>query len=232
MTKKPVYIVHCIDTEGPLYESVDVTFERLRSIFHLDLEPSVDLLRRLQAGTVNLGGLEAAVQKVVDPHLLAYNDTWDKVDAMLDRLMRESFRTRFAILRVGDGSITGSALTTSITIRIRGAETWDTTMSLNIIDGRFARPVRRRMDCISTIIPIRSAAKPIAAPLTGGRPLTVCNRYCRGGSSIIIGFLPRIVRGFTSSVPTAIGFWNSTSRSTFRIRRWSTTGSMEPSSVC
>jgi hypothetical protein len=94
MTKSPVYIVHCVDTEGPLYESVDVTFERLRSIFHLELEPSVELLRRLQAREVDLGGLEAAVQKVVDPHLLAYNDSWGKVDCMLAELMCESFRTQ------------------------------------------------------------------------------------------------------------------------------------------
>lgn len=91
---KPVYIVHCIDTEGPLYESVDATFERLREIFHLNLPASEDLLRRLQAGEVPLDGLEAAVQKVVDPHLLAYNDTWDKVDAMLAKLMSESYRTQ------------------------------------------------------------------------------------------------------------------------------------------
>jgi hypothetical protein len=90
---KPVYIVHCIDTEGPLYESVDATFDRLREIFHLNLPASQDLLRRLQAGEVPLEGLEAAVQKVVDPHLLAYNDTWDKVDAMLAKLLSESFRT-------------------------------------------------------------------------------------------------------------------------------------------
>jgi hypothetical protein len=89
---KPVYIVHCVDTEGPLYESVDATFDRLREIFHLNLPASQDLLRRLQAGEVELGGLEAAVRKVVDPHLLAYNDTWDKVDAMLAKLMSESFR--------------------------------------------------------------------------------------------------------------------------------------------
>jgi hypothetical protein len=94
MTKKTVYIVHCIDTEGPLHEAVDATFERLRAIFHLELEPSIDLLRRLQAGEVHLGGLEAAVQKVVDPHLLTYNDTWDKVDTMLDELMSKSFRTQ------------------------------------------------------------------------------------------------------------------------------------------
>ena len=93
MTDNAVYIVHCIDTEGPLYESVDATFERLRDIFQLELEPSSRLLRQLQAGEVPLGGLEAAVQKVVDPSLLAYNDTWDKVDAMLAELMHESFRT-------------------------------------------------------------------------------------------------------------------------------------------
>jgi len=91
---KPVYIVHCIDTEGPLHESVDATFDRLREIFHLNLSPSEDLLRRLQAGEVPLEGLEAAVQKVVNPHLLAYNDTWDKVDAMLKKLLSESFRSQ------------------------------------------------------------------------------------------------------------------------------------------
>jgi hypothetical protein len=92
MPGKPVYIVHCIDTEGPLYESIDATFERLRDIFRLELEPSSEMLRRLQAGTEDLGGLEAAVQRVVDPHLLAYNDTWDKVDAMLAEVMSEAFR--------------------------------------------------------------------------------------------------------------------------------------------
>ncbi len=88
-----VYIVHCIDTEGPLFESIDATFERLRAIFKLQLEPSVETLRRLQAGTLALGGLEAAVQKVVNPQLLAYNDTWDKVDDMLVTCMGEDFRT-------------------------------------------------------------------------------------------------------------------------------------------
>jgi len=92
MENTPVYVVHCIDTEGPLHESIEATFERLRDIFHLELEPSPDLLRRLQAGDVYLGGSEAAVQRVVDPHLLAYNDSWDKVDAMLAELMAPSFR--------------------------------------------------------------------------------------------------------------------------------------------
>ncbi|MCI0627129.1 MAG: hypothetical protein L0387_36700 [Acidobacteria bacterium] len=89
-----VYVVHCIDTEGPLYESMEATFERLNSIFHLHLKPSEELLRRLQTGTVDLSGKEAAVRQVVDPRLLAYNDTWEKVDAMLADALSERFRSR------------------------------------------------------------------------------------------------------------------------------------------
>jgi hypothetical protein len=89
---RPVYVVHCVDTEGPLHESVEATFERLKAIFGLDLEPGVALLRQLQAGEVDLGGIEQAVRKVVDPHLLNYNDTWDKIDGMLTSCMSSEFR--------------------------------------------------------------------------------------------------------------------------------------------
>ena len=88
-----VHVVHCIDTEGPLHEPLEATFERLHALFGLRLPPDPQTLRRLQAGAIDLGGLEAAVQRVVDPHLLAYNDTWDKVDAMLAASMSEAFRT-------------------------------------------------------------------------------------------------------------------------------------------
>jgi hypothetical protein len=91
---RPVYVVHCVDTEGPLHESVEATFERLEAIFGIDLEPSVALLRQLQAGEVDLGGIEQAVRKVVDPHLLGYNDTWDKIDDMLASCMSPAFRER------------------------------------------------------------------------------------------------------------------------------------------
>jgi hypothetical protein len=87
-----VHVVHCIDTEGPLHESVDATFERLHGIFGLELEPSRATLAKLQAGELDLGGIEADVQRVVDPHLLAYNDTWDKVDAMLEECLSPGYR--------------------------------------------------------------------------------------------------------------------------------------------
>ena len=96
-----VQVVHCIDTEGPLHESLEATFERLRGMFGLEFEPSATMLRRLQDGEVDLGGREAAVQKVVDPRLLAYNDTSDKIDLMLDDCMSTSFREQMRDLEGG-----------------------------------------------------------------------------------------------------------------------------------
>ncbi|RJR32846.1 MAG: hypothetical protein C4576_29130 [Desulfobacteraceae bacterium] len=89
-----VYIVHCVDTEGPLYESLPATFERIKHIFHLDLPASRELLSKLQAGEVDLGGLETAVQQVVNPQILRYNDTWDKIDLMLNHLLSAEFRNQ------------------------------------------------------------------------------------------------------------------------------------------
>jgi len=88
----PVYIVHCTDTEGPLHESLGATFERLEHIFHLKLEPSRELLLQLQRGAVDLGGIEKSVQKVINPKLLVYNDTWDKLDAMQNDALSSQFR--------------------------------------------------------------------------------------------------------------------------------------------
>ena len=58
MTSSTVHVVHCVDTEGPLHESIPATFERIENIFGLELEPSSALLKKLQAGEVELGGIE------------------------------------------------------------------------------------------------------------------------------------------------------------------------------
>lgn len=39
MTPKIVHVVHCIDTEGPLYESLPETFKRLKELFDIELVP-------------------------------------------------------------------------------------------------------------------------------------------------------------------------------------------------
>lgn len=90
-----VYVVHCVDTEGPLYESLEATFERLDHIFGINLEPDRNTLERLQEGKIDLGGKEKAVQKVVDPCLLDYNESWDEIESMLDEVLSPGYRNRF-----------------------------------------------------------------------------------------------------------------------------------------
>lgn len=90
-----VYIVHCTDAEGPMYESLEATFSRLKDIFNLDLQPSNALLKKLQNCEVNLNGLEEDVARVIHPRLINYNDTWGKIDMMLEKIMSEDFRNSF-----------------------------------------------------------------------------------------------------------------------------------------
>ncbi|WP_421281537.1 hypothetical protein [Aeromonas taiwanensis] len=87
-----VYVVHCIDTEGPLTEPLVATFERLKSIFGIDLPATPGNLARLQAGQLPLDGLEDIVAKTFHPSLLAYNDTWEKINAMLVEILSPDYR--------------------------------------------------------------------------------------------------------------------------------------------
>ena len=90
-----VYVVHCIDTEGPLNESLEATFERIKHIYHLDLKPSNHLLKDLQQGKVDLGGLEDSVKNTLNPHFLDYNNSWHKIEKMLSSCLSSEFRSKF-----------------------------------------------------------------------------------------------------------------------------------------
>ena len=89
-----VYVVHSIDTEGPLYESLDATFERLEKIFGFRIEPTSDNLRKIQQGDMDLGGREEQAARVVAPQLINYNDDYGKIRKMLDHIGSEAFRNK------------------------------------------------------------------------------------------------------------------------------------------
>jgi hypothetical protein len=90
-----VLIAHAIDTEGPLYEPLAAKFERLRDLFGIDgIAHTEENLRRLRAGEIPLGGREADVTRVLNGRLTNYNDIWDKVDAVLERVTIPAFRNR------------------------------------------------------------------------------------------------------------------------------------------
>ena len=92
---KTVYIVHCIDTEGPLYESLEAKFGRLEDLYGIsNVEPTMENFVKLQKAQIDLGGSELQVAETFSGHLSNYNDTWDKIDNMLDSIMSDDFRNK------------------------------------------------------------------------------------------------------------------------------------------
>ncbi len=92
LQEKIVYVVHCVDTEGPLYESLDATFERLWQIFNIRLEPTKDNLKKLQNGEIDLGPITKTVQNLISPGRVSFNETWEDIGGMLGRITSLSFR--------------------------------------------------------------------------------------------------------------------------------------------
>ena len=91
---KNLYIVHCVDTEGPLYESFNATFERINSIFGIDVEASEENLEKLQNKAIPLGGLEDAIANLVSEKRIRTNGSWADIEKMLELLNRREFRNQ------------------------------------------------------------------------------------------------------------------------------------------
>ena len=91
MTKK-VYIVHCVDTEGPMYEPIEDTFTRVKDIFNIDLEPTISNLTKLRNKKIDLDGLEGPISNLVSKDRLEMNETWDSLDEMLNHITSAKYR--------------------------------------------------------------------------------------------------------------------------------------------
>lgn len=90
-----VQIVHAIDTEGPLYESLSATFERLREIFGIThILPSLENLKKLQRGEFDLEEKTSLIQEALSSHRVSTLGSWDQIDNMLAEVTSEEFRNR------------------------------------------------------------------------------------------------------------------------------------------
>ncbi|MCI9033388.1 MAG: hypothetical protein HFJ08_04935 [Lachnospiraceae bacterium] len=89
-----VYIVHCVDTEGPLYETLDATFNRVKQIFGVDIKPSEENLKKLQNGEFELGGREKEVARMLDNSLIYTYKNFSEIESMITRLNKKEFRDK------------------------------------------------------------------------------------------------------------------------------------------
>jgi len=95
MNNKTVYIVHSVDTEGPLNESLRANFERVQEVFGHDIECSTENLKKLQDRDINLGGDEEKVQRLLFGTRIRTHQTWDQLDKMLDEITSSEYRNQF-----------------------------------------------------------------------------------------------------------------------------------------
>ncbi len=90
-----VYIVHAVDTEGPLYEGLEGLFSEIKEHFDISLEATqtnVELLRKKQ---INLGGKEELAAYFVRPDRVErYNETWAQLDKMHTTFMAPKWRQK------------------------------------------------------------------------------------------------------------------------------------------
>jgi hypothetical protein len=95
MDEKIVYIVHCVDTEGPLYESLEATGERIFNAFGLSYQLTPQKLEMLQQGIGVPEELKESLINFLAPERLKYNSSWLEVDEMIDDIMSQSWRMKY-----------------------------------------------------------------------------------------------------------------------------------------
>ena len=67
-------------------------------------------MNKIQKKEIDLNGLENEIADSFSAQLLKYNDTWDKIDCMLDKVMSLSTGISFLILMARELFIIGTAL--------------------------------------------------------------------------------------------------------------------------
>lgn len=95
-TKPIVHVVHCVDTEGPLEETLEATFERLWREKGLDLPPNLNTLTALQKKQIDLSGQEQDIADFIAPARLAYLSTWAQVEEMVLGMTDKDYRYKHA----------------------------------------------------------------------------------------------------------------------------------------
>lgn len=89
-----LYVVHCVDTEGPLWEPLGETFLRIESIYGIKLDPTEENLEKLRQGRIDLGSAELneAAKITFSSQQLGFYGNWQSLDAMLERIDQDGVR--------------------------------------------------------------------------------------------------------------------------------------------
>ena len=94
---KKVIIVHAVDTEGPLHETIDNKFDRISDLFGINnIKRTTENFNKLLQGKIKLGnGIEKKIIEIFSSHLADYNNDWSKIDKMMSKINSDKFRKKY-----------------------------------------------------------------------------------------------------------------------------------------
>lgn len=87
-----VFIVHCVDTEGPLYESNDVIFEQIKKIYGIEIENTKKNYELLYNGSWNFNENKKGIEELLRNHKVVTKGSWNEIDKMLERITSYRYR--------------------------------------------------------------------------------------------------------------------------------------------
>ncbi len=93
--EKKVYIVHCIDTEGPMNETLDASFERLYDLFGIELNPTRENMLKIQNKEFDFGEITDTIADVFAEKRINMHKDWNQIDQMLDEIQSNEYRKAF-----------------------------------------------------------------------------------------------------------------------------------------
>ena len=92
-----VLIVHAVDTEGPLFESLDAKFQRIYDVYNIDIpskKRTIKNLKLIKEKKYPLNGKENEVAKMLNSHLTNYNTNIKMIKKMNSRIFSKEFRSK------------------------------------------------------------------------------------------------------------------------------------------
>jgi hypothetical protein len=91
-----IYFVHAIDTEGPLFETIDATFDRIKNLYGLSFpknKRTLKTLRLLKNKKYPISErMKEDVSKILNNHLHKYNNNLNAIKLMNQRIFSKEFR--------------------------------------------------------------------------------------------------------------------------------------------
>lgn len=96
INKGTVYVVHAVDTEGPLYESLEANFQRIYEHYGIKIYPSKKNLELIQKKKIKLpNNLKEKISALVNKSMLnRLLGSWDQIDKMHETLMSKKWRLK------------------------------------------------------------------------------------------------------------------------------------------